>query len=84
MPGVEEMRRCHGEEEHHHPHSRADDVIVRSTTGESGLEIEFTEVDGNVHRLDAGGYFGSQSRTIQVTKTRNYTHEINRATRRRA
>ena len=27
------------------------------TTGESHLEIEFTDPDGQPHRLDAGGYF---------------------------
>jgi len=27
------------------------------TTGESHLEIEFTDPDGPPHRLDAGGYF---------------------------
>jgi len=38
------------------------------STGESGLQIEFTDSDGNVQRLDAGGYFESGYRgTIQVS-----------------
>ena len=42
-------------------------VRVRPT-GESHLEIEFTDPDGQVKRLDAGGYFESGCRgTIQVS-----------------
>jgi hypothetical protein len=37
-------------------------------TGESGLEIEFTDPNGKVQRLDAGGYFESGYRgTIHVS-----------------
>ena len=37
------------------------------STGESSLDIEFTEVDGNNQRLNAGGYFESGYRgTIRV------------------
>lgn len=37
-------------------------------TGESHLEIEFTDADGQVQRLDAGGYFESGYRgTIRVS-----------------
>ena len=39
-------------------------------TSESGLEIEFTDSDGKVQRLDAGGYFESGYRgTISVSIT---------------
>jgi hypothetical protein len=37
-------------------------------TGESGLEIEFTDSEGKVQRLNAGGYFESGYRgTIRVS-----------------
>ncbi len=37
-------------------------------TGESHLEIEFTDVDGQTNRLDAGGYFESGYRgTIGIS-----------------
>ena len=37
-------------------------------TSESGLEIEFTDSDGKVQRLNAGGYFESDYRgTIRVS-----------------
>lgn len=37
-------------------------------TSDSGLEIEFTDTDGKVQRLDAGGYFESGYRgTIRVS-----------------
>ena len=40
---------------------------VRSK-GESGLEVEFTDSDGKVQRLNAGGYFESGYRgTIHVS-----------------
>ena len=38
------------------------------STSESGLQIEFTDSDGKVQRLDAGGYFESGYRgTIRVS-----------------
>ena len=41
--------------------------VVRST-GESGLEIEFTGTDGQTNRLNAGGYFEPGYRgTIRVS-----------------
>jgi hypothetical protein len=41
---------------------------IVSPTGESNLEIEFTDPDGQTQRLDAGGYFESGYKgTIRVS-----------------
>jgi hypothetical protein len=50
-------------------------------TGESHLEIEFTDRDGEIQRLDAGGYFESGYRgtidiSIQDGKIRTNEQEI--------